>query len=521
MTSTESRGPAADSDPAAPAASVVRTEAGAVRGRREDGLTVFRGIPFAAPPVGEARFQAPRPAPAWDGVRDAYAFGPPPPQETSFLGSDGVPDVPLGDDWLTVNVWTPDPDPAAHRPVMVWIYGGAYKIGHAGSPGYDARHIAHDGDVVVVSLNYRVGIEGFAHIEGAPANRGLLDQVAALEWVRDNITAFGGDPGQVTVFGESAGAGSVAALLAMPSAAGLFRRAIAQSVPGTYFSDALARDIATALAAEAGLRPTAADLATVDPRRLPSAGEALTPKMLQYLDRWGQVAPTLSPFSPVVDGEVLPVAPWQALAAGAGRDVELVVGHNRDEFRLFLAMGGQLGQITEEQERGALRMFAPGAAGEADYRAAFPDASPGELFERVQTDWLFNMPSHHLAEAQLAGGGRVHVYELTWSAPANGGVLGACHGLDVPLLFGTFGADIGLMVFAGGAPTPEAEALSARFRASWTAFARTGDPGWPAYGTTDRLVQVLDAEPQVRAYPEEATRRLWEGYEFGALPLLG
>ncbi|WP_329339549.1 carboxylesterase family protein [Streptomyces sp. NBC_01352] len=519
MTTTEPRDPTTDSAPP-----VVRTEGGVVRGRREDGLTVFRGIPFAAPPVGEARFQAPRPAPAWEGIRDAYAFGPPPPQEAAFLGrgAEGL-DVPLGDDWLTVNVWTPDPDPAAHRPVMVWLYGGAYKLGHAGSPGYDARHIAHDGDVVVVSLNYRVGIEGFARIEGAPANRGLLDQVAALQWVRDNITAFGGDPGQVTVFGESAGAGSVAALLAMPSATGLFRRAIAQSVPGTYFSDALARDIATAIAGEAGLRPTVADLSSVDPRTLPAAGEALGGKMMQYLDRWGRAAPTLTPFSPVVDGEVLPVTPWQALAAGAGRDVELVVGHNRDEFRLFLAMGGQLGNITEEQARWALRLFAPGETGEVGedgYRAAFPDASPGELFERVQTDWLFGMPSHHLAEAQLAGGGRAHVYELTWTAPGGGGALGACHALDIPLLFGTFAADLGIMLFPGGEVPPEGRALSSRFRESWTAFARTGDPGWPAYDTQRRLVQVMDAEPQVRAYPEEASRRLWEGYEFAPMPLL-
>ncbi|WP_051804016.1 carboxylesterase/lipase family protein [Streptomyces sp. NRRL S-474] len=501
-------------------APVVRTTAGAVRGRNEEGIAVFRGIPFAAPPVGEARFMAPRPAPAWDGIRDAHAFGPPPPQDLGLMGGPGLIDVPQGDDWLTVNVWTPDADPAARRPVMVWIYGGAYKLGHSGSPGYDARRIAADGDLVVVSLNYRVGMEGFAHIEGAPANRGLLDQVAALEWVRDNIEAFGGDPGQVTVFGESAGAGSIASLLAMPRAAGLFRRAIAQSVPGTFFSDALARDIGTALAAEMGLRPTVADLSTVEPRRLTSAGESLGPKMPQHIDRWGQAAPTVTPFSPVVDGEVLPTTPWQALANGAARDVDLLVGHNRDEYRLFIAMAGQLGQIPEDKATSALRLFAPGPDGEQAYRTAFPDASPSELYERVQTDWLFNMPSLHLAEAQRAGGGRAHVYELTWPAPGNGGALGACHGLDIPLLFGTFGADLALLLFAGAEPSAEAEALSSRFRASWTAFARTGDPGWPAYDTAERLVQLMDAEPVVTAYPGEASRRLWEGYDFRPLPLL-
>ncbi|MFE2415518.1 carboxylesterase/lipase family protein [Streptomyces hokutonensis] len=515
MTTPNSRGTEAGSA----GTPLVRLGAGAVRGRLEDGLAVFRGIPFAEPPVGDARFQAPRPVGGWDGVRDAFEFGPPPPQESGFQGRRGVSAEPTGDDWLTVNVWTPAPDPAARRPVMVWIYGGAYKLGHAGSPGYDAQHIARDGDVVVVSLNYRVGIEGFARIEGAPANRGLLDQVAALEWVRDNITAFGGDPEQVTVFGESAGGGSVASLLVMPSASGLFRRAIAQSVPGTFFSDPLAKDIAAALAAEAGLRPTTADLATVDPRQLPSLGETLGPKMPQYEDRWGSVVHTVTPFSPVVDGEVLPVTPWEGLAAGAARDVELMVGHNREEYRLFVVLSGQARKIGPADASTALRRFGPGPDAESAYRDAYPDGSPEELYERVQTDWLFGIPSLHLAEAQLTGGGRAHVYELTWPAPGLGGVLGACHGLDIPLLFGTFTADLGNLLFADVEPSPEALALSFRFRSSWAEFARTGDPGWPAYDTEQRSVQILDAQPVVTAYPEETSRRLWEGHTFRALPL--
>ncbi|MFC8566510.1 carboxylesterase/lipase family protein [Streptomyces sp. NPDC057245] len=512
MTIPEPVGPVDPMDP------VVRTVSGAVRGRTEDGLAVFRGIPFAQPPVGDARFGAPRRVRPWDGVRDACAFGPPPPQDLGVAGTVGPPDVPEGDDWLTVNVWTPAPDPAAHRPVMVWIHGGSYKLGHSGSPAYDARRIAADGDLVVVTLNYRLGMEGFAHIEGAPANRGLLDQVAALVWVQDNIAAFGGDPGRVTVFGESAGAGSVAALLAMPRAQGLFGRAVAQSVPGTFFSADLARDLGAALAAELGLRPTVDDLAAVDPGQLLKAGQTLGPKMPGRIDRWGRAAPTLTPYAPVVDGEFLPVTPWRALRSGAARGVDLVVGHNRDETRLFTALAGKLGEIGEERASAALRLYAPG--GEAAYRAAFPEASANDLYERVQTDWLFAMPSLHLAEARLAGGGRAHVYELTWPAPAQGGALGACHALDVPLLFGTFREGLALLQFEGAEPSAEALALSSRFRSSWTAFARTGDPGWPAYDTVRRLVQVLDTEPTVAPYPQETSRRLWEGYDFTPLPLL-
>ncbi|WP_255441479.1 carboxylesterase/lipase family protein, partial [Actinoplanes sp. ATCC 53533] len=476
----------------------VATAAGRVRGRWENGVRVFRGIPFAQPPTGPLRFAAPCPPEAWPGVREAFTFGPPPPQEP--WGPAPAPgDRPAGDDWLTVNVWTPAPDPAARRPVLVWIYGGAYKVGSADDPGYDGGRLARDGDLVVVTFNHRVGIEGFALIDGAPANRGLLDQVAALEWVRDNIAAFGGDPDRVTVCGESAGAGSIAALLAMPRAAGLFRRAITQSVPGTYFSAELAADIAGVLAAELGLRPTVADLARVDPRTLPEAGATLSAKMTQYGDRWGPVAFTPTPFSPVVDGDVLPVVPWAALAAGSARDIELIAGHTRDEYRLFLAMAGLLGPIPEEQAAATLRLFGPGPDPAAAYRVAYPGAPAERLFELVQSDWLFRMPSLRLAQAHIQGGGRAHVYELTLTAPGNGGALGACHGLDVPLTFGVytgFGATL-----IGPEATPEVEAASAALRAAWSRFAATGDPGWPAYDAEQRLTWLLDAQPSTAPYP--------------------
>ncbi|HEV7626960.1 MAG TPA: carboxylesterase family protein, partial [Streptomyces sp.] len=481
---------------------VVRAVAGQLRGSRQAGLAVFRGIPFAEPPIGVLRFAAPQPVRGWDGVRAAVAYGPPPPQAGAF-GMEALAQDVEGEDWLTVNVWSPEPDPGAGLPVMVWIHGGAYTIGMSSLPEYDGGRLARDGGVVVVTFNYRVGIEGFAQIEGAPANRGLLDQVAALEWVRDNIRAFGGDPDRVTVFGESAGAGSVAALLAMPRAVGLFRRAIAQSVQGTFFSVDLAADVAAVCAAELGVRPTVADLSGVAPDLLSAAGDSVAATMDRWVERWGQIVHRSILFSPVVDGDVLPVTPWRALAEGAGRDIELLVGHTRDEQRLFTALDGLLGQVTPEQAAAALQVFAPGPDGAARYRDAFPAAGPDELYELVHSDCLFRMPTLHLAEAQTVAGGQVHVYELTWPAPGMEGVLRACHGLDVPLVFGNLGSGQPAMLI-GDDPTPEAEALSAGMRAAWTAFAAHGSPGWPAYDAERRLVQLFDTPTAVTAYPEEA-----------------
>ncbi len=262
-----------------------------------------------------------------------------------------------------------------------------------------------------------------------------------------------------------------------------------------------------------------ADLSGVAPRQLSAAADAVGAKMDQWARRWGQPAHRSIPFSPVVDGDVLPVTPWQALADGAGRDIELLVGHTRDEQRLFTAIDGLLGEVSEEQAATALDVFAPGPDGARRYRDAFPAAGPDELYELVHSDWLFRMPSLHLAEAQAAAGGRAHVYELTWPAPGMGGVLGACHGLDVPLVFGNLDRGQPAMLI-GETPSPEAEALSARMRAAWTAFAAHGDPGWPAYDADQRLVQLFDTRPAVTAYPEEPSRLIWQDHTFPALPLI-
>jgi para-nitrobenzyl esterase len=459
---------------------------GVVRGVDESDLAVFKGIPYAAPPVP---FAAPEPVQAWAGVREARSFGPPPPQSAAF-GMDALTD--RGDDWLTLNVWSPDVQ--ARLPVMVWIQGGAYVFGRSGLPEYDGRALSRGG-VVLVTFNYRVGLEGFGWVDGSPPNRGLLDQVAALEWVRDNVAAFGGDPERVTVFGQSAGGGSVAALLAMPRAVGLFHRAVVQSMPGTYFTPRLAADITRACAAELGLDPS--ELPGADPWTLPTAADAVAASMPLHADRWGLAAHALVPFAPVVDGDVLPSTPWLGLT---GR-VAVMVGHTRHEQRLLTVLSGLLGQVTEKQAAEAADVFGPDPQ---RYRESFPD--PQERYDVVRSDWLFRMPSLHLAQAQLAAGGRAHLYELTWPAPGMGGVLGACHGLDVPLVFGnlTQGQPAALI----GDPTAEAEAVSEQMRLAWTAFATTGDPGWPSHDTGS--TRLFDAVPVVTDYPEQVSREIWQ-----------
>jgi|HubBroStandDraft_1064217.scaffolds.fasta_scaffold02057_6 para-nitrobenzyl esterase len=498
---------------------VVRTANGLVRGRRDPGnkdVAAFRGIPFAQPPVGELRFAAPRPARPWDGVRDAAAFGPPPPQSAYAVTLAPAPAPGKDpDDWLTVNVFTPDPG-AAGLPVMVWIYGGAYRAGSSSQPGYDGTPLARQ-NVVLVTFNHRVGVEGYAHLPGVPANRGLLDQVAALRWVRENIAAFGGDPDRVTVFGESAGAGAIAALLVMPDAVGLFRRAIAQSVPGTFFSPALAADITAAIAAQAGLPPTAEAFRTADPARLTAAADAVRPG--DHFGSWGPVAYTPTPFSPVVDGDVLPAAPWRAVATGSGRDVDLVTGHTRDEYRLFMQFDGLRGQVTAEMASDALAGMGPVHGGREDgetaYRAAYPDADPETLFELVHSDWLFRMPTLHLAQAHSAAGGRTFLYEFRY--PASVANLGACHAIDVPLVFGNYDS-LGQMLF-GAEPPAAAVSLGDLMRQEWAAFATDGDPGWPLYSPGSRMTRIFDDPPDVASYPEKASMHLWDQHRFDAIEL--
>ena len=494
----------------------IHTAAGVVRGRWENAVAVFLGIPYAEPPVGSRRFQAPVSAGRWEGTRHAVEFGPPVPQAThagSVMTSVSGGAADGSADCLTLNVWSSDLG-AAGLPVMVWIHGGTYLEGTSSNPHHDGETLAKAG-VVMVSMNYRTGVEGFAHIAGAPDNRGILDQACALRWVQENIAAFGGDPGNVTVFGQSAGGGCIAALLAMPMVAGLFRRAIPQSAPGTYFSPRLAGAITSAITAELGARATIDEMARLPPRALLDATDTIIQKMPEFVDSWGPMALTPTPFSPVVDGDLLPHAPWRALAGGAARGVDLLVGHTRDEYRLYAAHLG--GEVTDDQVTASLDRLAPSPDGARAYRAAYPDATPAQLYELVNADWLFRMPCLHLAEAQHIGNGNAWTYELCWGYNRE---QDASHSLDFLLVLGTLSAD-DVRSHPAAYPNAAAEAVSVShdMRTDWVNFATTGNPGWAPYDPDTRTTRVYNAESTTRPYPEENSRRIWSTRQFDALDL--
>ncbi len=322
---------------------VVRVAQGQVRGAEKDGVLSFKGIPYAAAPFGPNRFQAPAAAPSWEGIRDALEFGPTCPAPPYPAPLDALLPEPViaGDECLNLNVWTPGLD-GPPKPVFVWIHGGAFVNGSGAVPTYDGTRFARDG-VVCVTINYRLGAEGFLLLEGAPANRGLLDQIAALEWVRDNIAAFGGDPNQVTIGGESAGGMSVGTLLSMPAAEGLFHRAIPQSGAGHHVIRAeIASKVTAALAAELSIAPTVEAFAAIAPGALIAAQSACHRSVFRDArpSRVGRARRNLMPFEPAIDGTVVPARPIDRIAEGASSQVDVIIGSNADEYALFLIPNG-------------------------------------------------------------------------------------------------------------------------------------------------------------------------------------
>ncbi len=488
----------------------VTTKYGTVSGAPADGVTRFLGVPYAASPTGPLRFAAPQPPTAWTGVRECTAFSATPPKPDYVAPFDTLlpePNVP-GDDWLTLNVWTPDL--AGRAPVMVWIHGGAFTNGNSAVRMYDGHAFARDG-VVLVSINYRLGIDGFALLPDAPPNRGLLDQVAALEWVRDNIAAFGGDPDNVTIFGESAGAMSVMTLLGMPRARGLFARVIAQSGAAQVGADpADARLVTGELSEVLGFDATAASLAGLPLEKLIAAQATVRDAMAAAPDpaRWGaSVVSTSMSFIPVVDGDVLPVHPLAAIAAGQGAGVALMTGTNTEEFRLFFVPNGLATAVTPESLPFVLGALGIGADTAAVYQANRPDGSPGDVLCALVTDNFFRNPMFAAAEARVAARGPAptHVYEFAWRSQVQG--LGAAHALEIPFVFDNLSSPDAQLAIGLDARTD----LAAEMHAAWIRFATTGDPGWQPFDAS-YPVMTFGAEggPATVVYdPRGDERRSW------------
>lgn len=484
---------------------------GRLRGRVTDGIHVFKGIPYAAPPFGPRRLQPPQPVQAWSGVRDALVWGAKPPQAPYpaplevFLPELDVP----GEDCLTLNVWSPDLR-AAGLPVMVWIPVAGFEHGTAAVPFYDGSRFARDG-VVLVSINSRAAAEGLAYLEGGAANRGLLDQLAALEWVRDNIAAFGGDPDNVTVAGESAGGHSIGTLLSMPRAEGLFRRAIIQSGGGhAVFPVPTAQRVARALADRLGVAATREALAAVPVDQLLQAQGQLTGDLMANPDpqRWGpEVAVGGLLWAPVLDGDVVAARPIDRIAAGAGGGIDLLAGSNLEEWNLFLVPSGAIDQITPEMLAGVTAAYGlPVEQALVAYRATHPGAGPGELLAAITGDWWFRIPALQLADAHAAGPAATYMYEFAWRSPQFEGRLGACHGLEIAFVFDTLGLDT--EPTAGPAPPQQ---LAEAMHAAWVAFVTGGNPGWAAYDLDRRATMRFDTTSEVIDDPRAAVRDLWDG----------
>ena len=495
---------------------LVRTIHGEVRGTVADGGYAFFGIPFAAPMTDSTRLRPPQPVRPWQGVRDATSYGATPPQvapPTEGAGTDwdtGASDP----DYLNLNVWTPDPH-AVGLPVMVWIQGGQFEFSTTAS--YDASSFARDG-VVCVVFNWRVGADGFLYLGDGIANLGLLDQVAALEWVRDSIASFGGDPGNVTVFGESAGAMSIGALLSMSRAGGLFRRAILQSGAAHHVSPPeIALRVGRYLAEKLGVPPARDAIAALPVEQLLQAQAEIDAELLAGAipEQLGPEIVNTMPWEPVVDGDVLSGIPIDRIAAGASSDVDLLVGTNVDDWRVFMAFLGAIDRVTDEALAGDVGVhghFAVASYGLpvekalAAYRERYPGASPGELLSAVKTDWWVRIPALRLADAHAGAPAATYMYEFAWAVPG----LGAVHALEVPFVFDQLQKDVPLFqLLLGGSHPPQV--LADTMHRAWVSFAANGDPGWPRYDLARRATMRFDLQSDVIDDPRSWERDLWQG----------
>ncbi len=526
----------------------VETTSGRVRGQAGGSTLAFKGIPYAQGPIGRLRFAPPEPPLPWAGTLDALDYGPVAPQPfaplEALLGGGNAPQSEEG--CLTLNVWTPGLDEGL-RPVMVWIHGGAFVTGSGAAPWYDGSALAGGGDVVVVTFNYRLGALGFmcvgANDTGAEVscNFGLLDQLAALSWVRENSAAFGGDPERVTIFGQSAGAMSIGALLGVPALPLLAKRAVLQSGAclHTMSLDAAARNSATLLD-RLGLSPGAPDtLGSL--RALPTAAflAAQTTPLPAQVHGLGLL--------PVVDGVTLALDPLEAVRRGAVASMDLLIGTNADEARIFTLSDPDLADMDGE---GLLarspELWGPDMAAVARavklYERSRPNALPRDIWAAMSTDEVFRIPAIRLAEAAAAGrisraadldshdgaGAATFAYLFRWPTPAFGGVFGACHSLEVPFVFDNLHQPGMSMLTSQGAsagtePPADLLVLATRMRDAWAGFAHVGTPAvdgcdeWPAYcvapsssGSGYRATMSFDISCAVVEDPGSEERLLWE-----------
>ncbi|MCD2186336.1 carboxylesterase/lipase family protein [Actinomycetospora soli] len=493
----------------------VVTTTGVLRGRARDGLVTWRGIPYAAPPVGPLRWRAPEPPEPWEGVREASSFGPVPPQEKTgeFLGAGKH--TPMGEDCLTLNVVAPAAPADRPRPVMVWFYGGAFVVGAASASTYRGYGLVERGDVVYVSVNYRLGALGYLDFSAfgtaerpVESNLGLRDQIAALEWVRDNIAAFGGDPDDVTIFGESAGAISVTTLMTVPRARGLFHRAIAQSsAPGVAYSRERAagwgRRFVTELEHVLGRSGEAVELLDA----------ASTDQLLHAARRFRHAAddtPGVLLTAPVVDGDLLPEAPLDVFAAGGAHPVPLIIGTNDTEGRLFELPGLRLDlMVTDERAEAVF------AATQPDLREQVLAAYRGTPHRKdLGGDYLFWYPSVQVMEGHSSAGNPVYAYRYDL-APRLLRLLGlrATHGSELYAVFGLASSRAGrVLTMLGGRRA--LRLISRSVQRDWTTFARTGAPAshWPRYTAEDRLTRIIDAHDRIESDPRRGRRLAWAGY---------
>jgi len=501
---------------------IVDTTAGKIEGVDKGGVLQFRGVPYAQ----AERFAAPAPPTPWAGVRDAGQFGPPAPQNPSPTEMIlGLRQQEGQEDCLVLNVYTSGINDDRRRPVMVWIHGGGFTGGRGNFLTYNGTKLARTGDVVVVTLNYRLGALGFLHLDGivddhaGSGANGLRDQIAALRWVRDNIASFGGDPGQVTIFGESAGAMSVAALMAIPDAAGLFHRAIAQSgAAEAFLTPEDAAVVTTMVLDHLGLSAaTAHRLLELPHERLLAAQTAVELAVRSAPPDAQRTRPAYLalPFQPVKDGSFIPHDPLGAVREGSAAGIPLVVGTTRDEWNLFLQTELNGRSLSEDQlRRRASRLVGPERVDDVIgvYRTARLDADHTGLWSAIAGDWVFRMPAIRLAEAQAPHAPHVAMYRFDYPTQAFGGLPGACHAIDVPFVFGNVDLP-GIDVLLGGVDDGTLT-LADRCARAWLTMAHTGRPAhddldWPEYDTASRATCILNRAPAVIDDPEGAIRRYW------------